>query len=162
MDALEVSVSAWPAKEGRFLQVSGITYAFDAEQEPGHRIVPGSVTVGGAPLEPSKAYTVATKAYLRSGKDGFGTLKDAEEVIDPETAPRLVTLIHALLSRVQTLNECVDANGCGSAAPCASSCSVLRGTRLESLIAFDGETGRYGLQPGIEDRIKRVSVVYEA
>ena len=162
IDALEVSVSAWPAKEGRFLQVSGITYAFDAEQEPGHRIVPGSVTVGGAPLEPSKAYTVATKAYLRSGKDGFGTLKDAEEVIDPETAPRLVTLIHALLSRVQTLNDCVDANGSGSAAPCASSCSVLRGTRLESLIAFDEETGRYGLQPGIEDRIKRVSVVYEA
>lgn len=156
IDALEVSVSAWPAKEGRFLQVSGISYAFDPGQEPGRRIVPGSVTVGGAPLVPSRKYTVATKAYLRSGKDGFGAFKDADEVIDPETAPRLVTLIHALLSRVQTLNECIDANGSGSAAPCASSCSVLRGTNLESLISFDEGTGRYGLRPVIEDRIKRI------
>jgi len=161
MEALEIAVSAWPAKEGRFLQVSGISYAFDPIASPGQRIVPGSVTVGGAPLEPSRKYTIATKAYLRSGKDGFGMLKDAEEVVDPETAPRLVTLIHALLSRVQTLNECLDANGSDSSQPCANSCSVLRGTKLESLIAYDEATNRYGLRPVVEDRIRQESVVYE-
>ena len=162
MEALEISVSAWPAKEGRFLQVSGISYAFDPDRAPGQRIVPGSVSVGGAPLELTRKYTVATKAYLRSGKDGFDTLKNASEIMDPETAPRLVTLIHALLSRVQTLNDCMEANGMGSAAPCASSCSVLRGTKLESLIAFDELTQRYGLRPVIEDRIRRTSIVYDA
>ena len=113
-------------------------------------------------MEPNRKYAIATKAYLRSGKDGFDTLKDAEEVVDPETAPRLVTLIHALLSRVQTLNDCLDANGSDSAAPCASSCSVLRGTKLESLIAYDEGTGRYGLRPVIEDRIRRENIVYDA
>ena len=162
MQALEISVSAWPAKEGRFLQVSGISFAFDPDRQPGQRVVPGSVTAGGSPLEPNRKYAIATKAYLRSGKDGFDTLKDAEEVVDPETAPRLVTLIHALLSRVQTLNDCLDANGSDSAAPCASSCSVLRGTKLESLIAYDEGTGRYGLRPVIEDRIRRENIVYDA
>ena len=161
MEALEISVSAWPAKEGRFLQVSGISYAFDPDRQPGRRIVPGSVTVGESPLEPSRKYKIATKAYLRSGKDGFDMLKDAEEVVDPETAPRLVTLIHALLSRVQTLNDCLDANRSDSAAPCASSCSVLRGTKLESLIAYGEATNRYGLRPVIEDRIRRESIVCE-
>lgn len=29
------------------------------------------VWVGGAPLDPNKEYTIATKTYLTSGKDGY-------------------------------------------------------------------------------------------
>lgn len=151
LDALEVSVSAWPAKEGRFLQVSGISYAFDPTNEPGNRIIKDSVTVNNEPIQINKPYTIATKAYLRSGKDGFETLKKAKQMIDPETAPRLVTLIHALLSRVQTLNECIESEG--TEAPCQSTCSILRGTDLESLIDFDKQSRKYGVSPKLEGRI---------
>jgi hypothetical protein len=151
LDALEVSVSAWPAKEGRFLQVSGISYAFDPTNEPGNRIIKDSVTVNNEPIQINKPYTIATKAYLRSGKDGFETLKKAKQIIDPETAPRLVTLIHALLSRVQTLNECIESEG--TEAPCQSTCSILRGTDLESLIDFDKQSRKYGVSPKLEGRI---------
>ena len=151
LDALEVSVSAWPAKEGRFLQVSGISYAFDPTNEPGNRIIKDSVTVNNEPIQINKLYTIATKAYLRSGKDGFETLKKAKQMIDPETAPRLVTLIHALLSRVQTLNECIESEG--TEAPCQSTCSILRGTDLESLIDFDKQSRKYGVSPKLEGRI---------
>jgi 5'-nucleotidase len=151
LDALEVSVSAWPAKEGRFLQVSGISYAFDPTNEPGNRIIKDCVTVNNEPIQINKPYTIATKAYLRSGKDGFETLKKAKQIIDPETAPRLVTLIHALLSRVQTLNECIESEG--TEAPCQSTCSILRGTDLESLIDFDKQSRKYGVSPKLEGRI---------
>lgn len=151
LDALETSVSAWPAMEGRFLQVSGISYAFDPSKEPGNRITHESVTVNEKPIEMNKSYTIATKAYLRSGKDGFDTLKKAKQIIDPETAPRLVTLIHALLSRIQTLNECLESGG--NETPCHSTCSILRGTQLESLIVFDKTTNKYGVFPMLEGRI---------
>lgn len=151
LDALETSVSAWPAKEGRFLQVSGISYAFDPNNNPGTRVVRDRVTVNEQPIEMNTTYSIATKAYLRSGKDGFDTLKKAKQIIDPETAPRLVTLIHALFSRVQTLNECIESEG--TEAPCQSTCSILRGTQLESLIVFDQETKKYGVSPKLEGRI---------
>ncbi len=43
--ALENSVSQWPAADGRFCQVSGVRFAFDAARAPGARLVPGSVQV---------------------------------------------------------------------------------------------------------------------
>lgn len=36
---------------------------------------------------------VATKAYLRGGKDGFESLKAARVLVDGETNPRLATLV---------------------------------------------------------------------
>lgn len=50
--ALENGVSQWPKLEGRFPQVSGVRFEFDPAQPPGRRVVPGSVTVGGADLQP--------------------------------------------------------------------------------------------------------------
>ena len=42
---LENGLFAYPKLEGRFLQVSGVRFKFDAEKPPGSRIVPGSVLV---------------------------------------------------------------------------------------------------------------------
>lgn len=36
---------------------------------------------------------MATKAYLRGGKDGFESLKAAKVLVDGETNPRLATLV---------------------------------------------------------------------
>lgn len=154
IDALEISVSSWPAKEGRFLQVSGISYSFDPSQETGERVIVDSVHIGGKPIDLENKYTIATKAYLRSGKDGFSTLKKAKVVLDPETAPRLVTLIYALLSGIQTLNDCLEKNG--NIADCSNTCSVLRGTQLETLCHYDEVNRKYGVSPSLEGRISNV------
>lgn len=45
LKALENSVSKWPAREGRFAQVSGVRFAFDVAQPPGQRVIPASVMV---------------------------------------------------------------------------------------------------------------------
>jgi hypothetical protein len=48
---------------------------------------------------------VATKAYLRGGKDGFESLKASRVLVDGETNPRLATLVQYLWMRVEHLNE---------------------------------------------------------
>lgn len=50
--------------------MSGIRFAFDPTQAPGSRVVPGSVEVGGEPVEAQRRYSLATKQYLAEGKDG--------------------------------------------------------------------------------------------
>ncbi|PRW59853.1 5 -nucleotidase [Chlorella sorokiniana] len=105
LTALETGVGSWPALEGRFLQVSGLTFAFDSDQPPGSRVVRDSVRVAGHPLQLEARYKVATKAYLRGGKDGFESLKAAKVLVDGETNPRLATLVQYLWMRVEHLNE---------------------------------------------------------
>lgn len=39
-------------------QVSGIRFQFDPSKPPGSRVVPGSVWVAGAPLDPERQYRV--------------------------------------------------------------------------------------------------------
>ncbi|KAI3436153.1 hypothetical protein D9Q98_002210 [Chlorella vulgaris] len=105
LKVLETGVGAVPALEGRFLQVSGLRFAFDAAQPAGSRIPLESVEVAGAPLDLDHVYKVATKAYLRGGKDGFDSLKKSTVLVDGETNPRLATLIQYLLMRVEQLNQ---------------------------------------------------------
>ena len=47
MAALENGVSQWPKLEGRFPQVSGLTFAFDPDQPNGQRIDANLVKIGG-------------------------------------------------------------------------------------------------------------------
>jgi 2',3'-cyclic-nucleotide 2'-phosphodiesterase (5'-nucleotidase family) len=54
---------------GRFLQVSGLRFAFDPNRPKGERVL--CVTVGGKPLAPAATYTLATFGFLASGKDGY-------------------------------------------------------------------------------------------
>ena len=50
---------------------------------------------------PALPWQVATKAYLRGGKDGFECLKSATILMDGETAPRLATLV-----QVRPMHSC--------------------------------------------------------
>lgn len=62
---------------GRFLQVAGIRYAYDATQEPGSRIVSAEVMQDGefVTLDMDTIYSVASNDYMRSGGDGFSILE---------------------------------------------------------------------------------------
>jgi len=71
---LEISVSGYPATQGGFLQVSGLSYVFDPTQAVGSRIV--EVTVGDSPLDTTAEYTVAINDFLGIGGDGYEVFKD--------------------------------------------------------------------------------------
>ncbi|KAK5367100.1 hypothetical protein LTR20_007509 [Exophiala xenobiotica] len=86
--ALENSVCAYPALEGRFLQVSNISFEFDPSLPPQHRIKWSRV--GGEPLDLEKRYVLVTRGYMGRGKDGFDSLLvqseggQAEEIVSEE------------------------------------------------------------------------------
>ena len=63
---------------GRFLQVAGIRYTYDATQEPGSRIVSAEVMQDGeyVALDAEAVYTIASNDYMRGGGDGFSILED--------------------------------------------------------------------------------------
>ena len=80
-----VARSAEDAEPGRFPQVSGMHYTFDATRPAGSRIL--NVTIGGKPLQPTRKYTVATSDYLAiDGGDGYAILKGARLLIPREQA----------------------------------------------------------------------------
>ncbi|MCY4536626.1 MAG: 5'-nucleotidase C-terminal domain-containing protein [Chloroflexi bacterium] len=68
---------------GRFMQVAGLRYAFDATQEVGSRIVSVDVMQDGeyVALDAEAIYSVATNDFVRAGGDGYSVL--AENAINP-------------------------------------------------------------------------------
>ncbi|MCA0271399.1 MAG: 5'-nucleotidase C-terminal domain-containing protein [Proteobacteria bacterium] len=78
--ALENGVSQVEKGAGRFAQVSGLTYAFDASAPAGSRV--SEVMVGGAPLDPDKVYKVAANDYILDGGDGYSALGGGKVIID--------------------------------------------------------------------------------
>jgi 5'-nucleotidase len=71
--ALENGVSRLADGAGRFPQVSGLKYTFDAAAEPGSRISDVMVMEDGAfvPIEAEKVYGVVSNNYMRGGGDGY-------------------------------------------------------------------------------------------
>jgi 2',3'-cyclic-nucleotide 2'-phosphodiesterase (5'-nucleotidase family) len=75
LEVLEHSVSAVPGN-GRFMQVSGVSFSFDPEQPEGYRVF--DVSVGGRAINTVSTMTVATNNFVASGGDGFTTFADLE------------------------------------------------------------------------------------
>eukprot|EP00930_Biecheleria_cincta_P053304 TRINITY_DN3872_c0_g3_i1.p1 TRINITY_DN3872_c0_g3~~TRINITY_DN3872_c0_g3_i1.p1 ORF type:complete len:1558 (+),score=276.45 TRINITY_DN3872_c0_g3_i1:65-4738(+) len=104
VEVVENAVSQYPRFEGRFPQVSGLSFTFDAALEAYKRVVPGSIKVGDQTLELEKQYTVCTTVYLRSGKDGFEPFKTAMCLADGEQCGILPTLVRGHFEDVKALN----------------------------------------------------------
>lgn len=77
-----VARSAEDTQPGRFPQVSGIRFTFDAGRPAGSRVV--DVSVNGVPLDDSRKYTLATADFLAEGGDGYEILKSARVLIGKE------------------------------------------------------------------------------
>lgn len=80
LQALEhgVSLSGPGAEPGRFPQVSGVRFSFDASKPAGARV--SDVTVGGKPLDPKKTYTLVTTSFLADGGDQYAMFKPLRRV----------------------------------------------------------------------------------
>jgi 5'-nucleotidase len=80
-----VARSAEDKEPGRFPQVSGMRFTFDARRPAGSRIT--ELTVKGRPLDEKKKYTLATSDYIGiDGGDGYAIFKQARLLIPREQA----------------------------------------------------------------------------
>jgi 5'-nucleotidase len=91
-----VSRSAEEREPGRFPQVSGVRFTFDARRAPGARII--SIEINGRALDDKKIYTLATNTFLvLKGGDGYTMFAGSKFLIDPENGPvEPVVLMNAI------------------------------------------------------------------
>ena len=74
IDALENGVSQVEEVKGRFPQVAGITYSWDASVAPNEGRIQSVMVADGdgfSPIDPAKIYLVVTNNYVRNGGDGY-------------------------------------------------------------------------------------------
>jgi 5'-nucleotidase len=97
----------------RVLQVSrGFSYAWDAAKPPGERVVPGSLRLNGAPIEPQQRLRVTINSFLAGGGDNFVIFKEGQEprtgLMDVDALERHVaaqrTIAPGTLDRIRRMN----------------------------------------------------------
>ena len=97
-----VARSAEDAEPGRFPQVSGIRFTFDATRPAGSRLV--NVTVNGQPLHDARKYTLATTNFLAiDGGDGYSMFKGAPLLTPIERAPLDSDVLERAIARARTI-----------------------------------------------------------
>lgn len=104
--ALENAVSQVEKGAGRFAQVSGLTFAYDASAEPGARV--SEVMVADAQLEADKIYTVATNDYILGGGDGFAALGGGRVVTETATGNLVATDVMNYVEKLGTVAVSLD------------------------------------------------------
>ena len=82
-----VARSAEDNEPGRFPQVSGMSFKFDASRPAGSRVI--ELLVGGVPVDDAKLYTFATSDFLVTrGGDGYTMLAKGKVLIDAASAKK--------------------------------------------------------------------------
>jgi 2',3'-cyclic-nucleotide 2'-phosphodiesterase (5'-nucleotidase family) len=125
LKALEhgVALTGPGAEPGRFPQVSGLRYTFDASLPAAARIK--EVTVGGRPLDAKRTYTLVTTAYVAGGGDQYEMLKGhanllKEKLTDSEVLRRAIAAAKSIAprtdGRIRRLDTPADAKPCNPAA----------------------------------------------
>src|SRR5262245_5704251 len=80
---LESGVSKLPAAAGQFPQVSGLTFTVEPRAPAGRRV--SDVKVGGADLDPGRAYTLVVPDFMLEGGDGYTMLAGERVLVGRET-----------------------------------------------------------------------------
>lgn len=81
IEAIENSVYAYPKLEGRFPQVSGISFVFDPTKPPGQRVEPKLIRIADQWLNEKQKYAVCIKSYMYGGCDGYKMFKDCKVIV---------------------------------------------------------------------------------
>jgi 2',3'-cyclic-nucleotide 2'-phosphodiesterase (5'-nucleotidase family) len=76
-EALEHGVSNVEDEEGRFPQVSGLTFKYSLSEKKGERV--REIFIFGKPIDLDKEYVVATHDFLAAGGDGYQAFKKGME-----------------------------------------------------------------------------------
>jgi 5'-nucleotidase len=83
--ALENGVSDVSGTAGRFIQLSGVRFAFDASKPVGSRVL-WAVLSDGRAVDPNATYTVAANDFMTVGGDGYTSLT---RIVNPTTREQL-------------------------------------------------------------------------
>jgi 5'-nucleotidase len=94
------------AQPGRFPQISGVRFSYDASRTPGARVT--EVTVNGQPLDNRKTYTLAVSPYVIGGGDGYDIFKSVTYVIRAEQAPSDSESLEKTISSMKAIAPKVD------------------------------------------------------
>ncbi|MEO5951049.1 MAG: 5'-nucleotidase C-terminal domain-containing protein, partial [Chloroflexia bacterium] len=81
--ALENGVSNVTGTAGRFIQLSGLRFAYDASKPVGSRVL-WAVFSDGKALDPAATYTVAANDFMQVGGDGYTALTKMTDVVSRE------------------------------------------------------------------------------
>ncbi|MEA2176020.1 MAG: 5-nucleotidase / UDP-sugar diphosphatase [Blastocatellia bacterium] len=97
-----VSRSAEDKEPGRFPQVSGLRFSFDASRAAGSRVT--SVTINGQPLDDKKMYTLAAPTFIaKDGGDGYAMFQGAQFLVQPDAGPIDSDILRAAIAAVKTI-----------------------------------------------------------
>ncbi|KAJ7236731.1 Metallo-dependent phosphatase-like protein [Mycena haematopus] len=132
-DALEASLSTWPAQEGRFPVISGFRVSWDSRRSPGERVLgvwllteiedsdsgddSGQWThrlVDGPPIRRTgQTYKIVTRSYMAEGHDGFAALQRGRPLIDDEEGQLFSAIVRNYLMGshyVNTMTKLVESD----------------------------------------------------
>lgn len=102
--ALEYGVASIGVEEqpGRFPQVSGVRFAYDASKKPGSRLT--KVSVNGKPLDDRATYTLAATSYVVvDAGDGYDMFKGAKFLITAEQGPSESDILQKAIASVASI-----------------------------------------------------------
>lgn len=94
--ALENGVSRMPAADGRFPQISGFRFSYDASRPAGSRVVSVTLDDGTAVQRDGAAYTFATNNFVNAGGDGYTALADGQGTSREVMADVVLAYVRAL------------------------------------------------------------------
>lgn len=84
---------------GRFPQVSGIRFAYDASRKPGARLT--KLEINGRPIDDRATYTLAATSYvIKDGGDGYTMFRDAQTLVGPDQAPSESDILQKAITSV--------------------------------------------------------------
>ncbi len=99
--ALEEGVSAVEDTAGRFPQVAGLSFTFDARLPKLARVL--EVKIAGQPLDPAKTYRIATNDYMYGGGDGYASLTKGKAIIDASGAALMASAVMDYIAKLGTV-----------------------------------------------------------
>jgi 5'-nucleotidase len=87
---------------GRFPQVSGVRFSYDASRKPGERVT--SVLVNGKPLDDRQLYSLAATSYVvKDAGDGYDMFRDAKVLVGPDQAPSESDILQKKIAAVAAI-----------------------------------------------------------
>ena len=104
---LEAGFSDLGRPSGRFPQVSGLVVTVDASAPVGRRIM--AIDIGGAPLDETRNYTVASNSFLFDGGNSYAVLSQGRTLVSPSDGKLMASEVMTYIRDNAPLN--VEAQG---------------------------------------------------
>ncbi|AGB41077.1 5'-nucleotidase/2',3'-cyclic phosphodiesterase-like hydrolase [Halobacteroides halobius DSM 5150] len=88
LEAIEHGISKYPAHEGLFPQVAGLSFMFNPSQPAGKRGL--ALQINDNPIDPDQYYKVAINDFMAAGGDGYRMFKEAKTIQEAGSLDEIV------------------------------------------------------------------------